>query len=221
VFTGLVQIVGRLRQTRPAAEAATLSIEASLAPRDRVQGASVAVAGVCLTVTASSETHFEADAAFETLSKTTLGRRQPGDPLNLEPALRVGDAIGGHLVSGHVDGVGRVRSIRERGQARQIDFDVPEDLSRFIAAKGSICVDGTSLTVNEVSARGFSVGLIPHTLGVTTLSGLAVGDEVNIEVDQLARYVARLLEGGHPRAGSSGGLVMADLIEGGFVGGES
>ena len=218
MFTGLVQTVGRLRQTRPATEAVTLVIDAALAPADRELGASVSVSGVCLTVTAASESHFEADAAFETLRKTTLGRRQPGDALNLEPALRMGDALGGHLVSGHVDGVGHVRSIRERGQAREIVFGLPSELAPYVAEKGSICIDGTSLTVNEVGPDHFSVGLIPHTLGVTTLGTLAVGDEVNLEVDLLARYVARLLQTGAYTPGRTGGLTKDDLAAAGYPG---
>jgi len=194
MFTGLVQQVGTLAQRRPAADLQTLVIEAALTPEDRVLGASVAVSGVCLTVTAATATRIEVQAAFETLRLTNLGDTPTGAALNLEPALRVGDPLGGHLVSGHVDGVGRVRSVTARGDAAEFWFELPPDLPRFVAAKGSITIDGTSLTVNEVDATGFSVGLIPHTLAVTTLGRLKAGDRVNLEVDVLARYVARLLQ---------------------------
>jgi len=203
MFTGLVQQVGTLVERRPGTRQQTLVVEAALKAGDRVLGASVAIAGVCLTVTAATAERFEVVAAFETLDKTTLGDKSLGDRLNLEPALRVGDPLGGHLVSGHVDGVGSVRSIEAQGQAKQFWFDLPEPLARYVAEKGSITIDGTSLTVNDVDAGGFSVGLIPHTLDVTTLGTLAVGSRVNLEVDLLARYVARLLEHGQAAGAAS------------------
>lgn len=215
MFTGLVQQVGTLVERRPGPRQQTLVIEAALKAGDRILGASVAIGGVCLTVTASTAERFEVVAAFETLDKTTLGDKSLGDRLNLEPALRVGDPLGGHLVSGHVDGVGTVRSIEPQGQAKQFWFDLPEALARYVAEKGSITIDGTSLTVNDVDARGFSVGLIPHTLEVTTLGALKVGDRVNLEVDLLARYVARLLE--HGRAPTSNDATLRTaLAEGGW-----
>ncbi len=215
MFTGLVQQLGTLVERRPGTDQQTLVIEAALSPQDRVLGASVAVAGVCLTVTAATETRFEVQAAFETLAKTTLGDKGLGDRLNLEPALRVGDALGGHLVSGHVDGVGRVRSIEARGDARLVWVTVPDSLVAFIAEKGSVTIDGTSLTVNDVDDAGFSVGLIPHTLAATTLSTLAAGGRVNLEVDVLARYVARLLQVGAPANEGDCSLRRA-LAEGGW-----
>ncbi len=178
----------------------------------------MAINGVCLTVTESDDERFSVDAAFETLQRTTLGRVPLGAGLNLEPALRVGDALGGHLVSGHVDGVGRVRSVEARGDAREIWVDVPTELMRFCAPKGSVCIDGTSLTINTIDAQGLSVGLIPHTLEATTLHALVAEDVVNLEVDQIARYVARLLE--HGQAGGaapSGGLSVDDLVDAGYL----
>jgi riboflavin synthase len=194
VFTGLVQKVGTLAAKRAGPERQTLVIAAQLPPRDRGVGASVAIDGVCLTVTESNDDELCMDAAFETLRLTTLGLLAVGQRVNLEPALRVGDALGGHLVSGHVDGVGTVRTVTVRGDAREVWVDAPAALLPFIAVKGSICVDGTSLTVNAVDPRGFSVGLVPHTLQVTTLDTLHTGRAVNLEVDLVARYVARLLD---------------------------
>lgn len=218
MFTGLVQNIGTLVARRPGAEHETLTILAALSERDRVLGASVAVNGVCLTVTGASEDRFEADAAFETLRLTTLGDLPIGARLNLEPALRVGDALGGHLVSGHVDGVGTVRGVEARGKAREIWVDLPAPLLRFCAPKGSVCLDGTSLTVNAVDDRGLSVGLVPHTLEATTLDALATGDRLNVEVDTIARYVARLLEhGGAATAKGSDSLAMEDLVDAGYL----
>jgi riboflavin synthase len=170
-------------------------IDARLAANDRPLGASVAVSGVCLTVTETGDDFIAADAAFETLALTTLGALDVGDRVNLEPALRVGDPLGGHLVSGHVDGIGKLRSVTARGEAREVWFDVPESLRRYIAVKGSITVDGVSLTVNTIDSLGFMVGLIPHTLTQTTLGSLCEQGRgnVNLEVDMLARYVERLL----------------------------
>lgn len=195
MFTGLVQTTGTLREIIHASECRRLVIDARLAANDRLLGASVAVSGVCLTVTESGDEFIAADAAFETLALTTLGSLEVGDHVNLEPALRVGDPLGGHMVSGHVDGVGTLRSVEPRGDARECWFDVPEPLRRYIAVKGSITVDGVSLTVNAIDSDGFMVGLIPHTLARTTLGSLCErgSGNVNLEVDMLARYVERLL----------------------------
>lgn len=194
MFTGLVRATGTVRETQEQAEGRRLVIEVALEEGDRAIGASVCTSGVCLTVVEADEASFAVEAAFETLRLTTLGSLEAGDRVNLEPSLRMGDAIGGHLVSGHVDGVGELRRIEARGEARECWFGVPEELRRFVAVKGSICVDGVSLTINAVEGDEFMVGLIPHTLAVTTLGQLSPGDRVNLEVDQLARYVARILE---------------------------
>lgn len=193
MFTGLVQMVGTVGALRPRAQSKVLQVRAPLRDGDRALGASVAIAGVCLTVTASTSEWFEAEAAFETLARTTLGALRVGETVNLEPALRFSDPLGGHLVSGHVDGIGALRSSSARGDAALLWFDAPADLRRFIAVKGSICVDGVSLTVNEIDEAGFAVGLITHTLAVTTLGSLRRGAAVNLEVDLIARYVERLL----------------------------
>lgn len=211
MFTGLVQATAEVIGVREAAEGRALTIACPLRDADVAIGASVAVSGVCLTVTVCEAGRVEFEAAFETLRATTLGALAVGSRVNLEPSLRVGDPLGGHLVSGHVDGVGVVRSIAHRGDAREVWVDVPAPLRRFVAVKGSVALDGVSLTVNEVDATGFAIGLIPHTLSVTTLGGLAPGVRLNLEVDVLARYVARLLEAGGP------GLTRAALEQAGFV----
>ncbi|MFV8754329.1 riboflavin synthase [Nannocystaceae bacterium ST9] len=205
MFTGLVQATGTIREIIHTSECRRLVIGlhgqgpgleiGSIADRDRELGASVCVAGVCLTVTESNAEFFAADAAFETLALTTLGALEVGDRVNLEPALRLGDPLGGHMVSGHVDGIASLRSVEARGEARECWFDVPEPLRRYVAVKGSVTVDGVSLTVNRIDTHGFMVGLIPHTLAQTTLGELCErgSGRVNLEVDLLARYVERLL----------------------------
>jgi riboflavin synthase len=210
VFTGLVQTTGVVRDVQRSsgaeghrAESVRVEIAATLADADRILGASVCVSGVCLTVVDSSPEWFAADLGFETLAITTFGQASTagaqglaiGTRVNLEPSLRLGDALGGHMVSGHVDGIAQIRSVEPRGDAREVWIDVPEPLRRFIAVKGSVAVDGVSLTVNRVDASGFMVGLIPHTLAVTTLGDtLERLGSVNLEVDTVARYVERLLQ---------------------------
>ncbi len=194
-----------------------ITLECPLEDRDLLLGASVAVDGVCLTVVGAGGGTASFDAAFETLRATTLGSKAKGSQVNLEPALRIGDALGGHLVSGHVDGVGSLRTLEERGDAWEVWFDAPTDLQRYIAPKGSITVQGVSLTVNDVDGSGFMVGIIPHTLSVTTLGQLSLGDAVNLEVDVLARYVARLLETGGPAAASKSRITHSLLKQAGFA----
>ncbi|MCA9684610.1 MAG: riboflavin synthase [Myxococcales bacterium] len=195
VFTGLVQTTGVIRALSEREQGRRLEISAALAEGDRILGASVCVSGVCLTVVESSAEAFAVDVGFETLAVTTIAELAVGDRVNLEPSLRLGDALGGHLVSGHVDGVGQLRSATARGDARECWFVAPEPLRRYIAVKGSVTVDGVSLTVNAVDEQGFMVGLIPHTLAVTTLGALVERGQgpCNLEVDMLARYVERLL----------------------------
>jgi riboflavin synthase len=159
-------------------------------------GASIACDGVCLTVVALGADWFEVDISAETVSRTNLSRWQAGRRVNLERALRVGDELGGHIVSGHVDGLAEVVSIRPEGESTRFTLRAPADLARFIAPKGSVALNGTSLTVNEVAGREFGINLIPHTQAVTTWGEVALGDPVNLEIDTLARYVARLAEAG-------------------------
>ena len=155
-------------------------------------GDSICVQGVCLTALAIAKQTFEADVSAETLAHTTLGELEAGAPVNLEPALRVGDALGGHLVSGHVDGVGQVASATEEAGSLRVVIAAPEALSRYLARKGSVTVDGVSLTVNEVDGERFGVNLIPHTRAATTLGTLKEGARVNLEIDVIARYVERM-----------------------------
>ena len=157
-------------------------------------GDSISVQGVCLTVTRKEGSRFFADVSRETLAKTTLGARAVGARVNFEPSLRAGDQLGGHLVSGHVDAVTRLVGLSQDARSWRMRFALPAELTRFVAPKGSICIDGVSLTVNEVDGREFGVNIIPHTHQVTTLGELRVGDEVNVEIDQIARYLDRLLQ---------------------------
>lgn len=156
-------------------------------------GDSISVQGVCLTVTRKEGSRFFADVSRETLAKTTLGKLAPGSSVNLEPALRAGDALGGHMVSGHVDAVGMLVTLAQDARSWRMEFELPAPLIRFVASKGSICLNGVSLTVNQVRDRRFDVNIIPHTLAVTTLGELEAGDGVNVEIDLIARYIERLL----------------------------
>lgn len=202
MFTGLVETTGKLVRREPRGPGSRLEIETDLGPLSL--GESVAVSGVCLTVAALGESRFSADVSLETIEKTTLGRLPLGRSLNLERSLRVGDRLGGHLVSGHVDGVARVLAIEPAGEARRVVVGAPQPLLPFIAAKGSITLDGVSLTVNAIEAERIELMLIPHTLSVTSLGTLAVGDELNVEIDLVARYVVRFLQtSGAPGVGAS------------------
>lgn len=194
MFTGIVQAVGTVSRITPAEAGCRMRIDCpGLSPADWQLGDSVAVAGCCLTALDIDERGFSADLSAETLERTSLGSLGVGSKVNLEPALAVGDRLGGHLVSGHVDGLARVVSVRPAGESRVFRFRVPQELSRFIAEKGSVTLDGVSLTVNAVEGSEFEVNLIPHTLAVTTLGQLEVDGRVNLEVDLLARYLERLI----------------------------
>jgi riboflavin synthase len=199
MFTGIVIDKGRIvslqRQTGTDAAGAdvTLSIAAGTGIEGLQIGASISVQGVCLTVTRLDGANFHADVSNETLSKTTLGSLRPGSAVNLEPALRAGDALGGHLVSGHVDGIAQLIERHEDARSWRMTFQVPAPLARFVAAKGSVCLDGVSLTVNGVQAASFDVNIIPHTMTATTLGERRVGEGVNFEIDLIARYLDRLL----------------------------
>jgi len=198
MFTGIVTDIGRVRSLVPAAggKDTRLVIETAYETSGIAIGASIACSGCCLTVVEKGAGWFAVDASAETLACTTLGAWHAGTRINLERALKAGDELGGHLVSGHVDGVAAVTEVREDGGSRRLTFKLSRELGRFIAAKGSAAIDGVSLTVNEVAERGestyFGINLIPHTRAVTTLGGLVSGAAVNVEVDVMARYVARL-----------------------------
>lgn len=193
MFTGIITDLGRVRAVRADGdtwiEIATAYDEATIPI-----GASIACSGVCLTVIDKGHGWFAVQASAETLSCTTLGGWREGTRVNLERALKVGDELGGHLVSGHVDGVGRVVAIEPEGESHRFVFEAPHTLAGFIASKGSIAVDGISLTVNGVDGTRFGINIIPHTWNVTSLGEVRPGDAVNLEIDLLARYVARLLE---------------------------
>ena len=194
MFTGIVQDVGKVvsRETR-GGDARMVIAFSHLRSSDFRIGDSICVQGCCLTATELPDGAFAADVSRETLSLTTLGDLAVGSPVNLEPSLKAGDALGGHLVSGHIDGVAKVVSISGDARSTRIKIAVPSDLARYVARKGSIAIDGVSLTVNEVEDATFGVNIIPHTQAVTTLGKLTVGTRVNLEVDQVARYVERLL----------------------------
>jgi riboflavin synthase len=198
MFTGLVLEIGEIRRSEPRAGAGGASdrrmeIACASIPRERLElGASVSVDGVCLTVAAHGKGSFFADVSGETLAVTTLGAKSDGARVNLEPALRAGDALGGHWVSGHVDGLAEVLSTRADARSLRVELAAPAALARYIARKGSVTLDGVSLTVNEVDGARFTINLIPHTLEVTTLGRLAPGARLNLEIDVLARYVERL-----------------------------
>jgi riboflavin synthase len=196
MFTGLVEAVGRVVSIDAKGGDVRLRIASDTLGFDDVQrGDSIAVNGVCLTVVAFDAQGFDADVSTETLSRTTLGTWSVGRLVNLEKSLRFGDRVGGHLVSGHVDGVGRVVSVEADARATRWRFALPRTLSRFVAEKGSIAVDGVSLTVNAVGDDHCDVALIPHTQSVTAFAETAVGSAVNLEVDLLARYLDRLQTG--------------------------
>jgi riboflavin synthase len=199
MFTGIVTGIGEVTAVEPRGENLVRLTVASDYPLEGIAiGASIACSGVCLTVAASgtkgNRSWFAADAAAETLRVTTVGRWGPGTRINLERALKVGDELGGHIVTGHVDGLAVLIARDDLTDMAELTFRVPPELSRFIARKGSVAVDGVSLTVNEAADDSFSVMIIPHTLAVTTLQALRIEDSVNLEVDMMARYAARLLE---------------------------
>ena len=195
MFTGIVQAVGTLERRDARADGFRATIDTATLPLDGVAiGDSIAVNGVCLTVAALAGARFEADVSGATLAATTLGALPDGAPVNLERALTLATPLGGHLVSGHVDGVGEVVAFDPVGDSRSLRVRVPTELKRYIARKGSVCVDGVSLTVNEVAGDEFSVNLVAHTLAHSTLGAARVGDKVNVEVDLLARYLERLIE---------------------------
>jgi riboflavin synthase, alpha subunit len=194
MFTGIIEGVGRLTAREARGGDVRFTFQVGSLPFDHVSpGESIAVNGVCLTVVAFDAASFQADASNETLALTTLGTLESGAMLNLERAMRPTDRLGGHLVSGHVDGIGRVLAIEPDARAQRWRFAAPAHLLKYIAKKGSICVDGVSLTVNAVDGEGFEVALIPHTVAHTRFAHIGVGEPVNLEVDLVARYVERLL----------------------------
>ena len=193
MFTGLVREVGEVVSVERDGGGVRLAVRSPITAADAAVGDSVAISGVCLTVVEAPDGVVVFDAVPETLARTTLELLRPGARVNVEPALRAGDPLGGHYVQGHVDGVGTVRSVEPEGDATRVWFDAPSEILRYAVEKGSITVDGTSLTVAALGGDAFAVALVPHTLRATTLGHLEAGDRVNLEVDVLAKYVERLV----------------------------
>jgi riboflavin synthase len=212
MFTGIVEEIGVLRAVRPGAESVALDVAAAAVTGDAAVGDSILTDGVCLTITALRPGGFTADAMPETVRRTTLSERRPGDGLNLERALTLNTRLGGHLVSGHVDGVGTVTSVTPEDNALVVEIEAPEPVAQVTVAQGSLAVDGVSLTVVGVAARRVRVSLIPHTAAVTTLGRLSAGSRVNLEADLIAKYVYAFVAGRKP----DGGLTWEKLAEAGF-----
>lgn len=191
MFTGIITDIGIVRKLHQAGDL-EVTIETAWATDDIDIGASVACSGVCLTVVSKSANSLSFDVSHETVSRSNLGQWADGTRVNLERALKVGDELGGHIVTGHVDGLATIMSIEAAGDSKRFVFSFPEGLDAFIAEKGSVTLNGTSLTVNDIMADGFSVNLVPHTQKMTTFGDSAVGDKVNVEIDVLARYLKRM-----------------------------
>ncbi|MGH3134358.1 MAG: riboflavin synthase [Gaiellaceae bacterium] len=196
MFTGIVRELGRVVSVEGGAGGRALVVEAPATAPSLRAGDSVAIAGVCLTAEAVDGPTISLHAVPETLARSTLGHLSAGDPVNVEPAVRAGEPLGGHYVQGHVDAVGRVQSVEAEGEGLRVFVEAPAGILRYCVEKGSIAVDGVSLTVAELAADAFAVALVPQTLEATTLSAIAPGQEVNLEVDVFAKYVERLLPGG-------------------------
>jgi len=216
MFTGLIQNIGTVRSLDRQGGSASLQIASDLVGEDLQLGESIAVNGVCLTVTRWDASTFTADVSPETLQCSTLGSLRPNAQVNLERALRLCDRLGGHLVSGHIDGIARVRRRYQDQNAVRFEFSAPPQALRYLVEKGSVAVDGISLTVNQVAADGFGVAVIPHSLEQTTLRLRREGEQVNLETDLLGRYVERLLQGDRPGL-PAGGISLEFLAKNGFM----
>jgi riboflavin synthase len=195
MFTGIVRELGRVVSAEGDKDGLALAVEAPRTASELTVGGSVSVSGVCLTAEAVENGRLALHAVPETLARSTLGTLAAGDSVNVEPALRAGEPLGGHYVQGHVDAVGRIQSVEAEGEGLRVFVEAPPDIIRYCVEKGSVAVDGVSLTIAELAADAFAVALVPHTLQATTLSALVPGQGVNLEIDILAKYVERLLEG--------------------------
>jgi riboflavin synthase len=214
MFTGIIQAIGHITSLEPRGGDLRLCIECGKLPlADVVLGDSIAVSGVCLTVVELAGSRFFADVSGETLRRTIIGELGVGDPVNLEKALTLATRLGGHLVSGHVDGIGNVIACQQDSRSVQFTIQAPDELARYIAVKGSICVDGVSLTINGVSGARFELNIVPHTLAETTLQGYRAGHRVNLEVDLIARYLERLLLGEFAARPGAGSGLTRELLE--------
>jgi riboflavin synthase len=218
MFTGIIQAIGEIERLEPRGGDVRLAVRAGRLGLDDVSvGDSIAVNGVCLTATAVERDRFLADCSRETLSRTTLGDLRPGSRVNLETALTLSTPLGGHLVSGHVDGVGTVLEVREDARSWRLQIHAPGELARYIAQKGSICVDGISLTVNEIKGSVFDLNIVPHTLQETIIAGYGAGTRVNLEVDLIARYLERLVLGEHAGEHDVSGITEEFLRRHGYL----
>lgn len=217
MFTGLVEGLGTIVRINPYGRDKRIFVKPDFDPGEITSGESISVDGACLTVVDWDGSIFTADVSLETLSRTTLGDKKPGDKVNLERALRLGDRLGGHIVMGHVDAVGVVAERREEGRSIRFVFRIPGDLSRYVVEKGSITINGVSLTVNSCRGSSFEVNIIPHTAGITNLGLLKVGDRVNIEVDIIGKYVEKLLRGWNLKISPAGRINEDFLKEHGFM----
>ena len=217
MFTGLIEATGQIASLVSTEQVWQLRITTPLVKENLQLGESIAVNGVCLTLTGQDTQSFTADISSESLRVTTLGQLKIGTPVNLERALRLSDRLGGHLVSGHVDAISHLRAIHPEGSARRLEFDLPPEIVPYLAAKGSIAIDGISLTVNQVWEKCFSVMIIPQSLAMTTLNHLRPGTPVNLESDLLARYVETLLRSRGAQPGNTGALSREFLAKNGFL----
>ncbi len=213
MFTGIVADVGRVKSLKRGASGARIELSTVLPTGDFVLGESIAVNGVCLTVDAVGNGSFAADASPETLDRSNLGLLKAGDPVNLERALRPVDRLGGHFVLGHVDGTGEFTGRKREGEFEVLAFSSPSAVSRYLVEKGSVAVDGVSLTVASLKSGGFTVAVIPHTLAQTTLGQMKSGGKINLEADILGKYVEKLMGG----KSGGGGLTMESLAAAGFL----
>jgi len=222
MFTGIIEEMGKLKKIQHGTDSARLTFEAAEVLKDVRLGDSIAVNGICLTVVHFNERFFDVDVMAETLRKTNLEDLKPGDRVNLEPALRAGDRLGGHIVSGHIDGVGVITRQRREDIAVLTEIRAPAEVMRYVVKKGSTAIDGISLTVVDCTRDSFQVSLIPHTASLTTLGYKKTGARVNLEADIIGKYVERLLgldrdDAGTPAVGSRSGLTMDYLAENGFL----
>lgn len=218
MFTGIIQAIGRIEDLQSLGGDKRIRIHCGKLPMTDVElGDSIAVSGVCLTVIEKSPQGFSADVSGETLARTTLGDLERGNTVNLEKALTPTTRLGGHIVSGHVDGVGTVNRRWRDGRSERFLIQVPNGLAKYIAEKGSVCVDGVSLTVNAVSGAEFELNIVPHTLQETTMDEFRAGRRVNLEVDLIARYIERLLLGDAAANTTNGGITETMLAEAGFI----
>lgn len=216
MFTGLIEGTGQISRVTPQGPDAVLVISPPWDLKDCVLGESVAINGACLTVTKIGGQGFSVDVSAESLSRTTLGRLRPGGLVNLERAMQLGERLGGHMVSGHIDCVGSIAGISKRGASTVLRVAMPPEHLKYVVEKGSVAIDGISLTVNDLHADGFDLNIIPHTMKETTLQVAVEGLSVNIETDLIAKYVARLLGREKSEKGGGSGLSTEDLIRAGF-----